>query len=328
MNFESAWNNHLEMFLNQHSKINWKKLSSNPNVNIELVRKFKDKEWNWKVLSKIIKIEDIRKNLDLPWDYKGLSQNPTLKLKDFEELSISDKKSFCQYGNFSVEDYKTATFDWKNSTCSNKNINYNLITKKDFCYLSSNPTIDINFIEKNLDKKWDWNQLSLNMGVSIDEILNNLEMPWNWNLVSKRPDLEFKHVFSNKLDWNINYIQKNLIKNDFRVDKIHSFPKRCKGCYICNNFKIIFGNILGPRIKSQDPNLTFEMVNRMPNVLLWDLVSCNSFKKEYENFKKKFDAVVVIKKWWVGLFWNPNTFVGRKRLERSFQNEQYDVWNK
>jgi len=41
---------------------------------------------------------------------------------------------------------------------------------------------------------------------------------------------------------------------------------------------------------------------------------------------KEIKAVKKIKKWWISLFWNPNTKVGRKRLMRSFENEEYSVW--
>lgn len=44
-----------------------------------------------------------------------------------------------------------------------------------------------------------------------------------------------------------------------------------------------------------------------------------------ENWRR-LRAANKIKKWWISLFWDPNTKVGRKRLMRSFENEEYSVW--
>lgn len=40
----------------------------------------------------------------------------------------------------------------------------------------------------------------------------------------------------------------------------------------------------------------------------------------------KLDAANKIKQWWSKMFWSPNTKVGLKRLNRSYEDENYSVW--
>lgn len=51
----------------------------------------------------------------------------------------------------------------------------------------------------------------------------------------------------------------------------------------------------------------------------------HKLNKEIVEFPYK-RAANRIKEWWVRIFWDPDTKIGRKRLERSYEDEDYSVW--
>lgn len=67
--------------------------------------------------------------------------------------------------------------------------------------------------------------------------------------------------------------------------------------------------------------------------LLWHemgLTGFNFFWKRiaYQAVKqlKRLRAAQKIKRWWIDMFWNPNTYIGKKRLQRSYEADEYSVW--
>ena len=64
-------------------KINWKKLSKNPNIALDLITKYIDKKWDWRELSNkpCVTTDFIDAHLDKPWDWKEISNNPNLTMK-------------------------------------------------------------------------------------------------------------------------------------------------------------------------------------------------------------------------------------------------------
>jgi len=61
-------------------------------------------------------------------------------------------------------------------------------------------------------------------------------------------------------------------------------------------------------------------------------VSSNKFtlqnKLIEEQCRRELAAATVIKRNFIRSFWDPNTYLGRKRLERSLEDEEYSVWRR
>lgn len=77
-------------------------------------------------------------------------------------------------------------------------------------------------------------------------------------------------------------------------------------------------------ITREEPHHKFELPGFLGVVYQKGLIK--SQLRGYLEKKRLERAANKIKSWWVELFWNPNTKVGRKRLERSFENDEYSVW--
>ena len=123
---EEEWSEYFWEFVLKYSdKLDWKRISWNPNISMRIIDKYSDKPWNWNWISDNpnITMEFIEKYSDKPWDWNDISNNPNITMKFIE---------------------KNLDKPW----------NWNGI--------SYNPNITIDIIEKYSDKSWNWNAISLN----------------------------------------------------------------------------------------------------------------------------------------------------------------------
>lgn len=124
-------------------------LSNNPNLPARFIRDNLSESWNWYSIgiNPNITATDVDTYHEIPWDYSALSSNPNISLE--YALTYNDKP-----------------WNYKNLAC-NKNVsmehirqNAHLFRSMDE-YLSSNPNIDIDWIQKNI-RIIDWRRLSSN----------------------------------------------------------------------------------------------------------------------------------------------------------------------
>ena len=74
---------------------------------------------------------------------------------------------------------------------------------------------------------------------------------------------------------------------------------------------------------SYNPNLTMEFIEAHPEYPWdWNEIVNNNFTKNRELFMeeeaRKYMAVYKIKQWWVNIYYSPDTEIGKKRLEKSY----------
>ena len=74
---------------------------------------------------------------------------------------------------------------------------------------------------------------------------------------------------------------------------------------------------------SSSPNVTMEFIEAHPKYNWdWYVVLENKFTKNKELFMieeaRKYIAIYKIKKWWKNIYYSPNTKVGKKRLNKSY----------
>lgn len=275
-------------------------LSSNPNITLSHVLLYIEKPWNWFRLSKHQNIEfsDIYNNLQFQWNWKGVSLNPNIT-----------SKHVIQYPEL----------PW------------------DYLYLSLNP--NIKFEDLNIFENWDWSALSNH--VPYDYIMNNLDLPWNFEELCCNPTFTFNKLVK----------VPNILLNPWKMSKIVKLEDTC-------HFKFCFWSL------SENPNLTLDFIlEHVDEKLNWDLLNDrfnlpneiikrfnliprNIMFKDIKNWsinilykylftdeynileqkcRKKWNAVNLIKKNYLLAFWNPEYYLGRKRLERSLR-EDYSVW--
>jgi len=85
---------------------------------------------------------------------------------------------------------------------------------------------------------------------------------------------------------------------------------------------------VNPNITWDIVNITFDLVRENldnPLNFLYNLFTLQN-KLIEEQCKKELLAVNKIKKNWIIVFWNPEYKIGRKRLLRSLETEEYSVW--
>jgi len=82
---------------------------------------------------------------------------------------------------------------------------------------------------------------------------------------------------------------------------------------------------------SENHNITWDIVKENPDKPWhYALLSRNKMtlqnKLIEERCRKEWEAVSVIKRNFIKVFWNPQYLLGRKRLLRSYENDDYSVW--
>lgn len=337
--FKNLENGHCDSFdrlatfetILQQSEINWKRVSKNPNITVEIVRNNFDKNWNWKNLSKHL---DISKEFDKswPWDYENLSKNQTLRW-EIVENNINEK------------------WDWNWLSC-NKCVTLDIIEKnpdKNWYWLdvTSNPNVTWEFIEKNLDKNWNYIIISshiltqeiykkhpllfenyfvhicYNPHFDFDFFLNHLDkylcwyglsmkadfqtvkkypdFEWNWNILSEKIDWKFIEENPN-FKWNWDYVSQNksvtfeIVENN--NDKSWNYSELYQNPSFIKDL-VDYSDVCWFTFSA---NSNWETVKKFPHSN-WQL---NWIPFEMgENFKEKicseYFSALKIKKWWKNL---------------------------
>jgi hypothetical protein len=124
---------------------NWTDLSNLKNIeDILLLDEYKDKPWNWSILSRNITFDYVLQHPDKPWDYNNLASNPNITL----EIIINNP------------DYFNGSYD----------------------FVSYNPNLTLKIIQDNPHLPWNYQRLS--HIVTFDIVKNNLDISWSWNELS------------------------------------------------------------------------------------------------------------------------------------------------
>jgi hypothetical protein len=188
-------------------------------LDFELLNKFNDKNWDWKILSsneslKIKKEILLNELFEKPWDWKILSNNPAIAFSNEDLLLLRDKdldwNHFSTKGwiaNATIVELADKTWDWHAISNSNqlifdqnllrilsnkKNVNWGnvLISNKLHC---NEKTIGI-IATAIKDSQEYWSTLSSNQNLSCENeiLLDKYKEFWDWDIL----------IMSNKIDVN------------------------------------------------------------------------------------------------------------------------------
>ena len=184
-------------------------ISSNYNLDIETVKKTKDKPWNWNKLSENLNMtwEIIQDNLNLPWNYKFVTKNFNIT------WDIIESNPSLPWDWWKV--ISTKTWSW---TSLKKIIPYIDMGKTDstsfWSVVSGHINITWDIVKSNPNIRWDWYGLSQNPNLTYEIIRDNIGLPWDWtglslNRFEKNKGIERKH---NK--HNARYYLNNVLISD------------------------------------------------------------------------------------------------------------------
>tara|TARA_Y100000780_G_scaffold226482_1_gene240328 strand:- start:84 stop:1790 length:1707 start_codon:yes stop_codon:yes gene_type:complete len=272
----------------------------NPNFNINWIKKYKKRQWDFKLLSlnPNFTINWIEEYPNKKWDYKNLSINPNFSFDCIKKFPNKD-------------------WDYKKLSLNSK-LSYEIIKKypdKDwnYEYLVINKYIPFEFIEKypnkNYGNKVIYYQLDnkINNNTIKDYVDNrpkNIEDSiFFWNLSqNKNFNLEWIHLYPNK-EWNLFKLQ---LSPNFSIDWIKKYPYYKWGFnFLHKNSKFNFKWVQEFPEKDWNfhelqnmPNFKFELVKEFPDHN-WDfynipnkLIDIN-FVKKYPD--KNWDTLNIIK---------------------------------
>lgn len=184
----------IERLKKYENRISWRELSENSNINIDIVKYFIGKPWNFKQLSMNdgIKIEDILSNLHLPWCFMYVGYNTNLRMKHIIEnpnlpwlfFSISENSSITERDVIQHPEYP-----W------------------DIIGLCYNPSISIQFKISNYGYNYINDVFQTNCIITIDDIISLQNSPYshliNWYEVSKNKYITMTDVLNHsQLNWS------------------------------------------------------------------------------------------------------------------------------
>jgi hypothetical protein len=159
-------------------------IGNNPNITINAllhIRDFHD-EMNWKVISanEAITIQMMFDNLDLPWDLTGISKNPNVTLE------FINNHPNMRWDWSAVLENPNVTFDdaINNPIFTSRFSKDEIINK-----MSRNPNITMKIILDNIDGNWNWHALGENVGITMQDILKHPDLPWVPASVACNPNL-------------------------------------------------------------------------------------------------------------------------------------------
>ena len=257
---DKKWN---WLFLSSHIKLNQKslikykdklnfcKLSLNPNLSLDLVINNPKLYWNYNnlLLNPIMTVDFFLKYKNklfsnVYFSNQLLSMNPEITIDELNKLYINKRQkldwklvskynkniTFDYYNNHICKKLFSLKYLSKNENITIKNIEDNPLIKWCWTKISSNPNINLNFMIKNDDKfiDFDWFELSKNKGITMQDI-DNYNFSWNWDGISMNPNI------------TIDFIQRhiNLIANDGTTYDLINFYYLSKNTFELINKKII-----------------------------------------------------------------------------------------
>ena len=316
----------------------WGWVSRSPYIDLDFIRKWRDKSWCWWFLSAnpSISLEDkIKTKAEFPWRWAEIINNfQDYELVKDQVFSIeSFSLGFSHENKNIIEDVeKYPNFPWNWVAISN-NVNisedFAVKYKKQLIpeYLAGNKAISIEFLRTSswplrwiannqnvndqtfhllFDKKsFKCNEcrdnLTSNHGISMNFILSNPQYDWNSELINYRDDITEEHIKNYPFfpwDWK-------LISGCSSIDKefLKSHPKvSLEDLYIFHN------------------GMTIDEVEELH--LTPRQISSNSLlgsKKDKIKFLREYYAVRRIEQAFLDCYWLPTYRFCRNRLEKEYE---------
>ena len=182
--------------LNPDLPWNYRYISSNPNLTINFIKKYPNKDWSWSIIScnSNITMEDIESHPEYAWDYKSISKNPNLT------------------ENF-INKYFDQDWNWDG--------------------ISENPNINFDIVQKHFNWSWDYFELSRHPNITCDIIESNPDLPWDWIGISYNKNLTQEFIRKNFSELDLYYISSQLFTNKLNFLK-KEYDKLIK--YLCKEF--------------------------------------------------------------------------------------------
>jgi len=195
---------YLLSLISGYSLIEFTFLSKRKDIKIygSLILEYKDKDWDWQVLSENEKAEISNELIlelkDKNWNWKALSKRKDIQFNNETLLQLLDKDWDWNYLSENTNLEFTAEFIEKTKA---KSWNWNLVSR----HKSFSPSVEILTLTKDFDL--DWQYISKHSSLTpTKEILAKFENKWHWHSITENPqinfdDIDFLERFADKWNW-------------------------------------------------------------------------------------------------------------------------------
>lgn len=321
-----------------HTPSLWEYISESWMIDINFVKKWKDKELDWDAVTENDSIteDDIRNNPDLPWS-RFWKNTQSMQIERALEINSDELSIFSMYmsrDNMNIiENVKRMPdFPWNWECISiNPNITEEFVVEYKGCpwnfdSLSSNKAISIEFILKTMDD-YPWSksmasnpnlnkdnlfkifdesevrsysyQLTPNLGIDLRFILSTLHLGWHHIYINQRSDLTGEIIEQfPDFDWRWPIICKHSADKKY----ITSHPKFYRDLFQRYNKTSIIDEVmhLEPRFVLRN-----ERVGSIDEIV---------------EFMRKKKAVKIIETAFLQAYWSTEYKLGRKRLMAEYES--------
>jgi hypothetical protein len=304
---------------------------------IENIRTNLDKyNWYWyeTTVNKFLDIQSILKNQDIPWDYSGIVKRPDFELSFVIEYPTAPwcwTTLFCYYDLSVLElfkKYPDKTWNWDDvmrgmHVLLDKDRKWkhllHLLPDALFSSRALIEKIPLTIVAKYIYKPWNFKTLSTKMYDNHELVIKYPDMDWDWQLLSfMKFDANFIIEHHTKpWDWmrmtnfgNVPWKAVLILPNKPWNKKTLSLSSSLKPIYV-----VVCPNVFKFKALARNPIITDSFVKRY-----WKLPWRNKY-----NHTRRTVAASIIQKWWLDLYYNPYTNVGKRRLMREFNSMVNDI---
>lgn len=169
---------------------------------------------------------------------------------------------------------------------------------------------DDEFMKRYPFFKFKFEDILKSRNVSMEYYISQLSGMWIPEIMSSLPSVNPKYLLSNlDKEWDWDCLSNNpAIPLKFKKDTPH----------LGWNWDLVVEEVIeDKRVVTFD-----EFVTSFPRNV--EVVAI--FSDELKRMFSRAESISLIKRWWINKIWSPSSSVGKKRLFRSFQNEDYNVW--
>ena len=281
---------------NLHLPWNFLELSSRKDINIDIILKNTHLDWRFSVISRnnnSLNLKKVVENPKLDWCWrhignrfinhiKTLEKYPNLPW-DYNELLRKPKLGKEMFRKYRKKKWHIPTLincKWFNIKMIYK------IKRSEVCWdsLSCCKNIKMSIVRQHLDLPWDWKWLSLNENIDVQMVLDFPDKPWDWSELSRKLGIDLYRKGTPEIREKINY-----------------------------------GNLLESVIITFDD---YQEIKDRP--INYNYLILHTFDEDrdklIETEARKHMAIYKIKKAWKKCYYSPQTEIGRRRLNRDYNN--------
>lgn len=309
-------------------------LSRHPNITWGIIQAHPEKPWDYGAIpNSVIPLDVLLNNFDKAWARLKISTHPDTSwevIKNNRHLRwppvIISRNERVVREILEAEGGRNLRWDripveggglWSFATLSeNSSVTWELVLANwgEFwlsCKLLANAKISIEVIKENRGKFYNVADFSRNPNVTWEIVQAHPEFPWNYVYLSMNPNITWDIVQANPTKpWSYKRLSAN---PNITLDIIQAHPEKPWDYELFSrnkNFsrKLVVDN---PGYGWTEP-LQFEIAFYSQNIV--------------ERCTREWNAANKIKEFFLQRFWSPYTKLGKKRLERSYHQENYSVW--